>query len=115
MTTTDDTSRDPLPSALDRPGPLANLRIGLSVLAGELQWTLLKWLRIVEIRQLHKRLRQEYGHLGHAVHDSVEADASLAQRQIDFLQAEIDYLRLEMERKRAEFLSRRLRRLTSTR
>lgn len=94
-----------------------NLVFGLKVVLSELKWLVLRGTRAFELRQMNKRLDEEYAALGRAVAQSVDngADdiakfgpaADTAFRQVSFLTEEIDYLRREKESLRGEFLKER--------
>lgn len=98
-------------------GPLANLRLGLRVLASELRWLVQRGLRGLEIRQVRKRLEQEYLTLGQisarlaaedADRDSLRRDQELSVAQVAFLEQELALLEAERERSRAEYVRRRV-------
>lgn len=80
---------------------------GWSVMGRELQWGAIRSLRSWEIRQLRKRLQEEYTTLGRLSADDDSAqtrEAEIARRQISFLQEEIDHLEQELVRARQEFV-----------
>ncbi|HKK34441.1 MAG TPA: hypothetical protein VJ934_12940 [Desulfomicrobiaceae bacterium] len=84
---------------------------GWSVMWGELQWTAIRFLRTWEIRQLRKRLEQEYTTLGTLTAENSapeDRDVDMARRQISFLQEEIDHLEQELITARQEFVRRRI-------
>jgi hypothetical protein len=103
------------------------LVLGLKVLGWELKWQALRGVRALELRQLEKRLREEYAALGSALADQItlpgegaDKDAplpapdektALALKQIRFLREEIEHLRRERSEMRKEFLERRQRSL----
>lgn len=84
---------------------------GFSVMGSELQWVAIRSLRDWEIRQLRKRLQEEYTTLGRldAEETSDSRDAELSRRQISFLKEEIDHLEQELVRARQEFVRSRVR------
>jgi len=98
-------------------GPLGTLRLGLKVLASELRWTLLRALRQLEIRQLRKRLDQEYSTLGRltanmadeaVADDEIRYEHELSLGQVAFLRQEIAHLEAERQRSRSEYVRRRM-------
>lgn len=104
-----------------------NFILGLRVLASEIQWLGLLWLRRQEARQLRKRLREEQTSLGaaFAAHlatappldpaqeplPPLDADSLLAYKQVCFLQQELDHLQHERSTMRQDFVARRKQRL----
>ncbi len=120
----------PLPRATAAARPnlfvriLKNFMLGLVVLGGELRWLTLKGLRSLELRQLEKRLHEEYAALGKELAEQglehlpdnqsgtagllePESEAALALRQITFLGQEIALHKEERLRMRQEFIERR--------
>ncbi len=108
MTPDLDTNRsEPAPG--DRLSRMETIVLGWKLLASELRWLALKSLRRWEIRQLRKRLRQEYANLGRLTSQNAPKDATdLARRQIEFLHEEIEYLEKELATTRDDMISRRL-------
>lgn len=89
---------------------------GFKLLASETKWTCIKGFRRWEIRQMEKRLAEEYQNLGKSfaacqsrgeVFDPSNSDNDLTLKQISFLQEEIAHLRTELETTRAEFVKNR--------
>jgi uncharacterized small protein (DUF1192 family) len=93
--------------------PIVN---GFRLLASETKWTCIKGFRRWEIRQMEKRLAEEYLNLGKSfaasqasgeAFDPQSSDNDLTLKQISFLQEEIAHLRAELEATRAEFVKGR--------
>lgn len=95
-----------------------NLLTGLRVLGGEIKWLALKGLRSLEIRQMEKRLAEEFQALGRAVAQSLDGaaesasaplddEARLSLKQIAFLNEEVAFLRKERDRLREDLLRKR--------
>lgn len=93
--------------------PIVN---GFKLLASETKWTCIKGFRRWEIRQMEKRLAEEYQNLGKSfaasqsrgeAFDPQSSDNDLTLKQISFLQEEIAHLRTELETTRAEFVKDR--------
>jgi len=89
---------------------------GFKVMASESKWVCIKGFRRWEIRQMEKRLAEEYqtlgrsyasGHAKGEAFDPQSSDNDLTLRQIAFLQEEIAHLQREMEATRAEFVAGR--------
>ena len=103
----DTTRSEPTPG--DRLSRMEAIVLGWKLLASELRWLALKSLRRWEIRQLRKRLRQEYANLGRLTSRNAPKDATdLCRSQIEFLQEEIEYLEKELTTTREDIVSRRL-------
>lgn len=110
------------------------VRTGLVLLGDEAKWAFLSALHRWEIRQLEKRLQQEYRILGRYIHEHIHEKAlqketvetllrsfsgqgpeqepeqgQLLLQQITFLQQECDYLKEENLRKRQASLAARTR------
>jgi len=111
--TTDSPRRNPAAG-----GIIDNLKLGLKVLADELKWTVSRTVRSYEIKQMRRRLEEEYALLGKLARtrmDSGEAKAGLPRdgeagiilSQIEFLEKEIEFMERDMERSRDESLTRR--------
>lgn len=100
-----------LPSIKNIVPMLQTQKEGLSVMGSELQWVAVRSLRVWEIRQLRKRLQEEYTALGtlDAEGASDSKEATLSRKQVSFLQEEIDHLEQELIRARQEFVRRRVR------
>ncbi len=104
----------------DNSGPLDILRLGLLVLGSELRWIVLRGLRELEIRQMRKRLNQEYLTLGRCAErmsltdagtaeaEQLQRDNALSLGQVAFLKQEIALLEKERERSRGEYVRRRV-------
>ena len=95
---------------------------GWKVLFSELKWSLIKICRQWEIRQLKKRLHQEYTNLGRYIYAQVEElpstapdisepETDLALKQISFLKDEIAHLEKELVETRQEYIERRMKKL----
>ncbi len=102
-------------------GGVMNLRqtllLGIKALGAEVHWNLLRLLREFEIKQLDKRLLQEYEQLGRLHAGPLEQDAEdwesekeTCHKQIAFLEKEIAFLRAELENLRASVIQERLER-----
>lgn len=110
----------PRPHRQENSGPLDVLRLGLLVLASELRWIVLRGLRELEIRQMRKRLNQEYLILGRCAErmaragagtaeaEQIRRDSDLSLRQVAFLKQELALLGDERERSRGEYVRRRV-------
>ena len=88
------------------------LELGLKTLFSEWKWILIRGLRKMEIRQMKKRLDQEYLLLGrYEVEGGDFSDrAELSRRQIAFLRQEISHLERELDKTRQEYIARRIER-----
>lgn len=104
---------------------LGNLLTGLRVLGGEMKWLALKGLRSLEIRQMEKRLAEEFQALGRAVAGALDGaaesesaplddEARLSLKQIAFLNEEVAFLRKERDRLREDLLQKRREDLNRT-
>ncbi|MBT8763449.1 hypothetical protein KFV02_05835 [Desulfohalobiaceae bacterium Ax17] len=91
---------------------------GWKVLFAELKWSVIKICRQWEIKQLKKRLDQEYTNLGRCIYDQIqgfppgsldtsEPETDLALKQISFLKDEIAHLEKELVEIRQELIQRR--------
>jgi len=89
---------------------------GFKLLASETKWTCIKGFRLWEIRQMEKRLAEEYQNLGKSYaacqsrgesFDPLTSDNDLTLKQISFLQEEIAHLRTELETTRTAFIQGR--------
>lgn len=91
------------------------LVLGFKVIFSELWWSVIRWLRSLEIRQMEKRLKKEYETLGRlegrAEHESLsageESEMALCRKQIDFLSSELDHLRTDLRNLRQSVIDRR--------
>ncbi|WP_457571895.1 hypothetical protein [Desulfovulcanus sp.] len=95
---------------------------GWKVLFSELKWSVIKICRQWEIRQLKKRLDQEYTNLGRCIYAQVQElptgspdlsdpETDLALKQISFLKDEIAHLEKELAQTRQEYIQRRKEKL----
>lgn len=89
---------------------------GFKLLASEGKWVFIKGFRRWEIRQMEKRLAEEFMNLGknyaasQAKGDAFDPKASdndLVLKQISFLQEEIAHLEQELAATRAEYVKNR--------
>lgn len=90
---------------------------GTQLLLSETKWAFIKAIRSWEIRQIKKRLTQEYqtlgqsyadAHLQKAPFDPCNNENDLTLRQIIFLRDEITHLKGELVASRAEFVDKRV-------
>lgn len=88
--------------------------IGIKVLFGEIHWHILRGLRLLEIKQMKKRLENEYQKLGelsrenqNSQNQEIESQREICNKQIEFLEKEIDYLEKDLEKLRTDMISRR--------
>ncbi|NCD24529.1 MAG: hypothetical protein EOL86_02875 [Deltaproteobacteria bacterium] len=91
---------------------------GFKVLASETKWVFIKGVRRWEIRQMKKRLSEEYQNLGKSyaeaqakggLFDPHSSDNDLTLKQIVFLREEITHLEQDLVNTRAEFVAKRNR------
>lgn len=96
---------------------LLPLKTGYKLLLSETKWIFLKTIRRWEIRQLQKRLGQEYQTLGQSfaeaqlqdtTFDPCSTENDLTLRQILFLRDEVAHLENELVASRAEYVTKRL-------
>ena len=89
---------------------------GFKLLASEGKWVFIKGFRSWEIRQMEKRLAEEYQNLGKsyaeshtkgAAFDPKASDNDLTLKQISFLQEEIAHLEQELASTRTEYVKSR--------
>ena len=89
---------------------------GFKLLASETRWVFIRGLRRWEIRQMEKRLAEEYVNLGKSyaacqikgeAFDPKTSDNDLTLKQISFLQEEVAHLEQELDATRAEFVKGR--------
>ena len=89
---------------------------GFKLLASEGKWVFIKGFRSWEIRQMEKRLVEEYQNLGKsyaesqtkgAAFDPKASDNDLTLKQISFLQEEIAHLEQELASTRTEYFKSR--------
>ena len=102
---------------------LTNLILtGWKVLFSELKWSIIKGCRQCEIKQLKKRLQEEYANLGRCIYTQIEDSPSstpdisepetdLALKQISFLKDEIIHLEKELVQTRQEYIERRMKKI----
>jgi hypothetical protein len=97
---------------VERFGPLRTFLLGLRVLGSELAWLLILAMRRIEIKQMRKRLDEEYLLLGRLTRERPEGDEEreLARRQVDFLGEEIAMLRDDLDARRREWIDARVAR-----
>ena len=91
---------------------LEAIPITIKLIGSELRWTVVRFLRSLEIRQMEKRLNKEYQKLGQlsASKDKDSAtEAELCQKQIDFLEKEIHFLKQELTDLRHDLVRKRCR------
>jgi len=90
---------------------------GWKIIFSETKWAVIRTCRVWEIRQLKKRLDQEFSNLGQSVFnqarteptriDPKDPETDLALKQVSFLQEEIHHLQNELDRTRQEFINKR--------
>ena len=89
---------------------------GFKLLASEGKWVFIKGFRRWEIRQMEKRLAEEFQNLGRSyaashtkgeTFDPKASDNDLTLKQISFLQEEIAHLEQELASTRAEYIKNR--------
>lgn len=89
---------------------------GFKVLASETKWVFIKGVRRWEIRQMEKRLVEEYQNLGKSyataqakggLFDPQTSDNDLTLKQIAFLREEITHLEQDLASTRAEYVKKR--------
>ena len=89
---------------------------GFRLLASETKWVFIRGFRRWEIRQMEKRLAEEYQNLGKsyaeslaqgAAFDPKTSDNDLTLKQISFLREELEHLEKELEATRAEYIKGR--------
>ncbi|THB66176.1 MAG: hypothetical protein D6E12_11175 [Desulfovibrio sp.] len=113
----------------DQDSLVGNVMLGLKVVGGELKWLVQRGVRSFELKQLRKRLLDEYTFLGQltahrlnqaepldpeAITDEALArdeNVQLAIKQIDFLREEIALLQGEQQTKREAMLASRRKQL----
>jgi hypothetical protein len=86
------------------------LELGIKTLFSEWKWIIISRLRKMEIRQMKRRLDQEYLVIGKL---EIEGGGGsermeLSRRQISFLQQEIVQLELELDKTRQDFIAKRI-------
>jgi len=89
---------------------------GFKLLASEAKWVFIRSFRGWEIRQMQKRLAEEYQTLGKSyaasmacgeAFDPKHSDNDLTLKQIAFLQEEVGHLEQELGATRAEYIKNR--------
>lgn len=89
---------------------------GFKLLASEGKWVFIKGFRRWEIRQMEKRLAEEFVNLGRSYaasqskgeeFDPKASDNDLILKQISFLQEEVAHLEQELASTRAEYVKNR--------
>ncbi len=89
---------------------------GFKLLASEGKWVFIKGFRRWEIRQMEKRLAEEFQNLGKSyvesqtrgeAFDPKSSDNDLTLKQISFLQEEISHLEQELSPSRTEYVKSR--------
>jgi prefoldin subunit 5 len=89
---------------------------GFKLLASEGKWVFIKGFRRWEIKQMEKRLAEEFVNLGRnyaasqakgEAFDPKAADNDLILKQISFLQEEVAHLEQELGATRAEYVKNR--------
>ena len=83
----------------------------IKLIGSELRWSVLRFLRSLEIKQMQKRLQKEYRKLGElsASRDGDADEVALCQKQIDFLEKEITFLKQELTSLRQDIITKRCR------
>lgn len=90
---------------------------GFKVIASETKWVFVKGIRRWEIKQMEKRLAEEYQTLGkncaatYAKGDDFDpksSDNDLALKQIEFLREEIAHLEQDLAATRSEYIRNRM-------
>jgi hypothetical protein len=93
-----------------------NLLNGWKVIFSEFKWLFIKMFRRWEIKQLRKRLNEEYLSLGKVYAffveekkplDPEDTEAEIPLKQISFLKEEIDHMEQELQKSRSEYVKRR--------
>ncbi|WP_462324605.1 hypothetical protein [Desulfoplanes sp.] len=93
-----------------------NMLNGWKVVLSEFKWLFIKTFRRWEIKQLRKRLNEEYQTLGRVYASFVEekkslnpedTEAEIPLKQISFLKEEIEHMEQELDNSRSEYVKRR--------
>ena len=91
---------------------------GFKLLVSETKWVFIQGFRRWEIRQMEKRLAEEYQNLGKSyaesqakgeAFDPKTSDNDLTLKQVAFLREELAHLEKELEATRAEYVKGRTR------
>ncbi len=89
---------------------------GFKVIVSEAQWVFIKGFRRWEIKQMQKRLAEEYQTLGssyadcaanNTIFDAKSSENDLTLKQIVFLKEEITHLEKDLSSSREEFVKNR--------
>jgi hypothetical protein len=91
---------------------LGAIPLTMKLIASELRWSVVRFLRSIEIRQLEKRLAREYQQLGQisaSQKKNADNDTELCQKQIDFLEKELLFLKQELTDLRNDMIVKRCR------
>ena len=91
---------------------LQSIPLTLKIIGSELRWSIVRFLRSLEIRQMEKRLNTEYqklGKLSASQSGNGSAEAELCQKQIDFLEKELLFLKQELTDLRMDLINKRCR------
>lgn len=89
---------------------------GLRLLASETKWVFIRGFRRWEIRQMEKRLAEEYQNLGKSFSESrsrgeafdpATSDNDLTLKQIDFLREELAHLEADLDATRNAYVKGR--------
>ncbi len=93
-----------------------NLLNGWKVMLSEFKWLFIRAFRRWEIKQLRKRLNEEYLTLGKVYASFVDekkplepdnTEAEIPLKQISFLAEEIEHMEQELDNSRSEYVKRR--------
>ncbi len=93
-----------------------NVVSGWQVVFSEINWLLVKAFRRWEIKQMNKRLNEEYQILGKTFAafakeekalSPQDAEAELPLKQIAFLQEEMEHMEQELRTSRSDYIKRR--------
>jgi hypothetical protein len=90
---------------------LEAIPLTLKLIWSELRWSVVRFLRSVEIKQLEKRLAREYQKLGRlSASEAKDAEqAELCRKQIAFLDKELSFLHQELSDLRQDLIVKRCR------
>lgn len=91
---------------------LEAIPLTMKLIASEIHWSVVRFLRSIEIRQLEKRLAKEYQQLGQisaGQKKKTDSDIELCQKQIDFLEKELLFLKQELTDLRNDMVVKRCR------
>ncbi|MFW6324026.1 MAG: hypothetical protein ACOC0U_03090 [Desulfovibrionales bacterium] len=98
---------------IHRESPLEIILLGLQTVFSEWKWLGIKSLRTMELRQLNKRLDQEYLTLGRLQFaeektSTIKEEIALCEKQISFLEEEIETLENELDKTRQDYIAKRI-------